>query len=137
MEFGPGFLTTFLYYFTSAAILSAIVIVKGAGMGLETGFPQEIGAIAGLAAGLIGASFNRTTAFSVQFQSQKHFLAELETALNPMGYEQVGDQDGVLVYERSSLSKWFSGKVFVQMEGNMATIASRASTTRQLQKILK
>ncbi|NJR63783.1 MAG: hypothetical protein HC769_36470 [Cyanobacteria bacterium CRU_2_1] len=47
MEFGPGFLTTFLYYFTSAAILSAIVIVKGAGMGLETGFPQEIGAMRG------------------------------------------------------------------------------------------
>jgi hypothetical protein len=71
---------------------------------------------------------------NVQFQSQTKFLTELETTLTAMGYQLASRAEDLRVYERSNLSKWLSGKLYVQIEPNRATIASRAGTIRQLQK---
>lgn len=104
---------------------------------METGFPQGVALVGGLIAGSLGAYFNRTTSFTVPMQNRQKSLADLETVLNQMGYTQTEEAEGVKIYDRSSWSKWVSGKIYVCLENKTATIASRAATIRQLQQIVK
>ncbi len=136
MEFGPGIAVTFLYYFTSTAVVLAFVVSQALGISVSTGIPQQFGAIGGLLAGILGAYFNRTVSFTVPIKGQKQFLNRLESTLNEMGYEQISNEEGIRTYERSSWSKWFSGRIFVQVEAEQATIASRAITVRSLKQIV-
>ncbi len=136
MQFGPGLVATFLYYFTSAAVAVSFVVARSTGLGLETGIPQQFGAISGLVAGAIGVYFNRTAQFSLSVQSQKKWLSRVESALAPYGYQLVLTEDNLRVYEREGWSKWFSGRIFVQIEGSEVTIASRAATVRALKQII-
>jgi hypothetical protein len=134
MQFGPGFSATFLYYFTSTAVLFALVSSQALGVGMGSGIPQQVGLVGGLVAGLMGAYFNRTTTLSVTFKGKKAFLANLNNVLSQMGYQQKSEEDDLLVYERSALSKFLSGKVYVQLEPEKATIASRSIQLKRIQK---
>jgi hypothetical protein len=136
IEFGPGIAATFLYYFTSTAVVLTFVASRAIGIGIDSGIPQQVGAVGGLLAGLLGAYFNRTVSFSVPVQSAKKFLNELESTLTQLGYEQIAEDEEVRIYQRSSFRKWFSGRIFVQLTDQQATIASRAITIRTLRKLL-
>lgn len=137
MQFGPGIAATFLYYFTSTAVVITFVASRAIGLGIDTGVPQQVGALGGLLAGILGTYFNRTTSFTVPVQSQKKFWNEMESTLSQLGYQQVAEEEGIRTYQRSSFSKWFSGRIFVQLEQQQATIASRAITIRQLKKVIQ
>lgn len=137
MQFGPGLVATFLYYFSSTAVVLAFVTIQSTGLSPATGIPQQVGAIGGLIAGVLGTYFNRTLSFSVSIEGRKKFLNQLESTLTSMGYEKIADDEGVQTYQRSSFSKWFSGRIFVQVEDQQATIASRAITVRNLKKVLE
>lgn len=132
MQFGPGLVATFLYYFTSTAVVITFVMSRSLGLGISTGIPQQVGALGGLLTGILGAYFNRTISFTVPFQNQKQFLKSLEATLTQLGYQQISEEEDVRVYQRSSFNKWFSGRIFVQLENQQATIASRAITIRSL-----
>ncbi|NJL40076.1 MAG: hypothetical protein HC899_27450 [Leptolyngbyaceae cyanobacterium SM1_4_3] len=134
MQFGPGFGATFLYYFTSTAILFTLVSSQALGVDMGSGIPQQVGLVGGLVAGLMGAYFNRTTTLSVTFKGKKAFLANLNTVLSQMGYQQKSEEDDLLVYERSALGRFLSGKVYVQIEPEKATIASRSLQLKRIQK---
>lgn len=140
MQFGPGLLVTFLYYFSSTAVIFTLVASRGMGLGTETGIPQAIGVAGGLLAGGLGTYFNRTVSWVLPLKNKKKPLIELENVLTQMGYENVSEalgESNVKVYDRTSFSKWVSGKVYVQTEPDQVTIASRASTIRRLQQVLK
>jgi hypothetical protein len=137
MQFGPGFIPTFLYYASTTAIVFSLVTMKGMGLGLETGLPQQVGLTGGLIAGLLGGYFNSTMTLTMPVNNKKEFFNILNNALSQMGYQQKDEMDGVLVYERSGLSKFLSGKVFVQIDHNTATIASRAVHIRGLRKLIQ
>lgn len=137
MQFGPGFLATFLYYFSTTAIVFALVSYKALGVGFDTQIPQQIGILGGLLAGSMGGYFNRTRAFTVAFSNRKTFLAHLNDVLSQQGYQLQEPVDDVLIYERSALGKYLSGKVFVQLEADNATIASRSVQLRSIQKKLE
>jgi hypothetical protein len=134
-QFGPGFLSTFLYYFATTAIVTTFIASKGLHLAVGTGLPQQLGLVLGILAGLLGGYFNRTTHFSVAFTQQKAFLKALDDALSKLGYTKVSSDDdsssddeneNVLVYRRSMLGRFLSGRVFVQVKPREATIASRA-----------
>ncbi len=145
-EFGPGAAATFLYYFASTAVAITFVMSRSTGLGVGTGLPEQVGAVGGLVAGLLGLYFNRTAQFSLPLQGRKKFLNELDTVLAQYGYQPVpsdqleqltAETSGSLrVYERSGASKWLSGRIFVQVEDQQVTLASRAGTVRALKKIL-
>jgi hypothetical protein len=137
MQFGPRFVPTFLYYFSTTAIVFSLVTIKGMGLGLETGLPQQVGLIGGLVAGLLGGYFNRTMTLTVPVKNKQKFFNTLNESLSKMGYQQREEMDGVVVYERSALSKFLSGKVFVHIEQDTATIASRAVHIRGLRKLIQ
>lgn len=133
MQAGPSFLSTFIYYFSTTAIVLTIVVSRATGLQIATGIPQQIGALGGALAGLVGVYFNRSVAIVLSFSEKKKFLAELETLLTAMGYQLQAEGDEVRVYARSGISKWLSGRVFVKFEGQEATIASRAVHMRRLE----
>ncbi|MGB3496015.1 MAG: hypothetical protein WBA57_25020 [Elainellaceae cyanobacterium] len=138
MKFGPGFVSTFLYYFVCTSFATSFVAAKVLNLGFSTGFPQQIGLLLGLFAGLMGGYFNRTTSFSIAFSERQKFLDLLEETLQDMGYSQSReDDDGVLVYERSPIRKLFSGKMFVKLESGEATIASRFIHTSSIRRRLQ
>jgi hypothetical protein len=135
MQYGPGTTATFLYYFTSTALVFTLVMAKALGTGLD-GLPQQVGLLGGLLGGLVGTYFNRTITFTVDTNGKDATSKKLAQALKAMGYEKTNDEDGLALYERSGVSKFLSGKVFVQQEGKSATIASRATHVKVLKKLL-
>jgi hypothetical protein len=137
MQFGPGFLPTFFYYFATTSLLLALATSKGLGLGFSTGYPQQIGVLGGLIAGILGGALNRTITLTVPFNDQKAFIARLNDIMTRKGYERQEDMDEVWVYQRANLAKLLTGKVFVFFGEGNATIASRAVQIRGIREVLE
>ena len=129
---GPGFLVTFLYYFSSTTVIVMFVTSKGVGMSLETGLPYQFGILFGLVAGLLGAYFNRSATISVSFRNKKTFIKTLDQVLSEMGFEKKSQLEEFAVYQKSAIRTLFSGKVLVQIDQNSATIIGRSSNIKRL-----
>ncbi|MEL6221692.1 MAG: hypothetical protein AAFR31_03500 [Cyanobacteria bacterium J06627_8] len=135
MEYGPGFVATFLYYFVTTALVATFAASKGLGVGLSTGLPQQLGLLLGLFAGGLGGYFNRTVSTSISFKSKKQLTKKLNEVLENMGYcNSQEDDDGVTVYWRSPLRQLLSGKVFVKFGDHDVTIASRSIHLKKLRR---
>ncbi len=137
-QFGPGASVTFLYYFVSTSLITSFLTLKVLPITAKSGLPQQLGLILGVVVGAIATYFNRTATVTLSGQGNKAFMNQLEQVLNQLGYQPADGDDGdeVQVYERSALAKLLSGKVFVQIEGDQVTIASRAGQLRQLRRTL-
>lgn len=136
MTAGPGFFTTFLYYFVGTTLIVAVVSSQGIDLDLASADPYRIGIPFGLAAGLIGAYFNRSETVLIPFKNKKTFTKELAAALTELGFQEATQLEAGTVYQRPALSKFFSGQVLVQIEKDSATIAGRSSIIRALRKRL-
>jgi hypothetical protein len=136
MRSGPGFLATFIYYFGGTALAFTVITAIALNVGVTSGISQQAGLLAGLIAGIIGGYFNRTMSASIPFRGKKVFMQQLNDALTQLGYIQMGEVEGALVYERLGLRKYLAGKVFVTIEDNTATIASRMIQVKTLKKLL-
>lgn len=136
MKFGPGALATFLYYFSSTAVVFTLVSMQSLNTGLSSGLPQQFGLLGGLLGGLVGMYFNRTVTLSVPVSSEKAFFKNLDRVLAQMGYKQAAQDDNVRTYERTGLSKFLSGRVYVLVDKDEAAIASRSIQIKALKKLL-
>lgn len=134
MQLGPGYWTTFCYYFSTTALIVLLVSAKGLGLGAQTGIPSSLSISLGLLAGGIGAYFNRSVTLTLDFKNKKIFTATLNNALAEMGFEPKSELDNFIVYQRPTLSNIFSGKVFVEFEPNKATIVGRSANIKRLHK---
>jgi hypothetical protein len=137
MQAGPSFLTTFIYYFATTALILTLVISQSTGLAIASGIPQQVGAIGGVLVGLVGIYFNRSVMVTAHFSDRKKFLTELEAILTTMDYKLLTEEEDIRVYERSGFRKWLSGRVFVQLEKQQATIATRAVHMRCLEPELQ
>jgi len=135
MQYGPGSAATFLYYFSSTALVFTLVTATSLHTGMN-GLPQQVGLLGGLTGGLIGAYFNRTITFTLDTNGKDAPFTQLTQSLKAMGYEQTSEDDGILTFERRGLSRFVSGKLFVHLEETRATIASRATHIRALKRLL-
>ncbi|MGG6294840.1 hypothetical protein ACQ4M4_10470 [Leptolyngbya sp. AN02str] len=136
MQYGPGFAATFLYYFSSTAIVFALVMAKSLNLSIASGLPQEVGIAGGLVGGLVGAYFNRSSSYTVPFQKEKEFLKTLDDTLSQMGYEQRAQEDSTRMYVRKGLSKLVSGKLYVTLDKESATIAGRAIQIKAIKRLV-
>lgn len=136
MEFGPGIAATFLYYFTSTAVIFTLVTAQTVGGSLD-GFPKQIGLLGGIVGGLAGTYFNRTISLSLAQQDPPVTPKQLTQLLETMGYAvtEVDEADQVTVYERSGLSRFLSGKIFVQTGEKDTLVAGRAIHIRALKRL--
>ena len=139
-DVGPGAVPTFLYYFTSATLLTSFVALKGLNLSFATGGPQQLGLLGGLLAGGIGAYFNRTVAIALAAPESGQARTGVEAVLADMGYHlsETVDDDGMVVqvYERSALRQLLSGRIYLQRQ-DQCIVAGRAGQLRQLQRRMK
>ncbi len=158
---GPGTASTFLYYFSTSALVGSFVVSRGLHLGLQTGIPTQVGILFGLVAGSLGAYINRSTQLQMTVANPTQFQQTLEAALEQMGYGPVPPPEDTeestdkgakakkanlansatqaapyLTYQRSSLSQFFAGKLYAQITPSQATIVSRAANIRRLKKLL-
>lgn len=136
---GPGLALTFLYYFSGTALVTTLLAVKTLGVGLDTGIPNQFGLLFGAIGGTLGTIFNRSLTLELPYTSRKRFKANLDQALETMGYTEVSaaGTDHISVYTRSAIRQLFSGRVYVLFGENQATISSRAMHVRRLQRRLR
>ncbi|MBD2260165.1 hypothetical protein [Pseudanabaena sp. FACHB-2040] len=136
---GPGFVPTFLYYFSGTALVTTFLAVKILGVGLDTGIPNQFGLLFGIVGGLVGTYFNQGKVLEIPFTSRKTFLREFQQVLDEKGYSQNPDasDDEIRVYQRPVLRQLFSGKIYVHLTEKRAFISSRAAHLRWLKKRLQ
>lgn len=134
---GPGFLPTFLYYFVSTTFIVVLVVSKGMETGTAVLNPYPIGLGFGLVSGLMGAYFNRYVTVSIPFSPETVCMASVQETLTQMGFAAASQLEDMTVYERPGLSKFFSGKIFIQAEMNSVTISGRSSNVTVLRKTLQ
>ncbi|MDA0864878.1 MAG: hypothetical protein O2890_00320 [Cyanobacteria bacterium] len=132
---GPGFALTGLYYFSGSALVSMLLAAKTFGIGMS-GVSGELALAVGAVGGLLGGFYNHTMTMEVPFTNRKTFLRSLEPTLGEMGYALATESDGVRVYQRDTIRQLFSGKIYLQCQDGVATLASRAIHIRTLQKRL-
>ncbi len=129
---GPGFVPTFLFYFVGTTLIVAFVIAQGAPE-LEVN-PFQAAILFGLLAGGIGSYFNSHQTTSFPIKNRGAFLKALGDSLSQMGYGEKEKLEDLTIYERPVPSNFFSGKLFVQLEKETATISGRSSIIRSLKK---
>lgn len=140
MQSGPGFLPTFLYYFVGTTFIVVLLIDQGVGnsaLADSSGNPFSIGILLGLLAGGVGAYFNRHEVVTIPIKNQKAFAQKIHAALAEMGFAEAAQVEQITVYERPIPSRFFSGKLFVQLEKETATLSGRSRLLRSLQKRLQ
>jgi len=143
MPRGPGFWFTFVYYTVMATIVAALSsapLLFGGRLGLEA---IETALPIGLVLGLLGGYFNRTASLELTTRNATALQSQIDRLLSEWEFGAIDpaelDQEAwkaVQVYERNSWRKWFSGRVFVRIDRQTATIVSRASLIRKLQRQL-
>lgn len=130
---GPGFVPTFLFYFVGTTLIAAFVMDRG--IGTELAFnPFQVCILLGLVAGLVGAYFNSHQTLTLPIKNRGAFLKTLNQTLEQLGYREVGKLDEFTVYSRPAPSNFFSGKLFVEIEKDSATISGRGNKIRLLKK---
>lgn len=140
MQSGPGFIPTFLYYFVGTTFIVVFVVSKGLDNPelIDTfGNPFRVGILFGLLAGGVGAYFNSHNQVELPIKNRGAFLAKLKEVMTALGYTEVSEVEQVKVYERSGASKFFSSKLFVELDTKTATVSGRASSIRAVQKRLE
>jgi hypothetical protein len=130
---GPGFALTSLYYFSGSVLVALVLATKTFGIGV-TGVSGELALAVGAVGGLLGGFYNHTMTMEVPFTNRKTFLRSLEATLEELGYTLATESDGVRVYQRNTIRQLFSGKIYLQCQDGVATLASRAIHIRTLQK---
>jgi hypothetical protein len=134
MSSGPGFFTTFLYYFVTAGLITSLVISNQTGASVTSSEIYRAGILAGLIAGLVGASLNRGVTISVPVKNTKKFTKNLDQALTEMGFHKKSQLEDCTLYEKPNMAGMFSGKVLVQVEQDTASISARSRIMNVLRK---
>jgi hypothetical protein len=130
----PGISLTFLYYFSTTALVVLLALAQGLGLGFEKAIAYQTSSAIALLVGIVGTVRNRgiTRQFSVKNRSDCEPI--LTQALNEMGFaEQEPWQDHIAYYP---IRGWGKGKIFVKWEKRSLTLIGRAHLLRRLQSRL-
>ena len=133
---GPGVTFTFFYYFSGAALITAVFAVKTLGVGFGSGITGQLALAVGSVGGLLGAFYNRTKTLKIPVSKPKVFARKLEETLSEMGYTLSETVEGISVYQRSRFRRLFSGDIYVQNQDKEVVLAGRAMHIRTLEKRL-
>lgn len=133
---GPSFGPTFLYYFVGATFIALLVLSRGDSPQLELTNSQPVAIAFGLLSGLVGAFFNSHSTLELSLNQNGVSKKRLYALLAERGYEQAEQQDRVSVYARSGGMNILSGRIFVEMENETATVSGRSRDVRAIQKAL-
>ena len=140
-KFGPGIAPTFAYYFLCCTLISTAV---GSQL-LSSPFDPRaftLGVPIAAIVGGLGAYFNHSKSIELAAKKPRDLQKNLENLLKDWKFEQINRADsdslpkGTIVYQNTSPWRWMSGKVFVNIQGNRVSIASRSRLVDRIQKHL-
>ncbi|MEL6764990.1 MAG: hypothetical protein AAFO87_15340, partial [Cyanobacteria bacterium J06607_6] len=86
LPIGPGASFTFLYYFSTAAFITALFTARTLGVGIMTPLPVEFAVAGGAIGSALGVIFNRSSTLTIPVTSPKKFRQEVTRVLGEMGY---------------------------------------------------
>jgi len=124
-----------LFLFVSTTLIALFVLSKGIGDQLDFD-PSQIAIALGLVAGGLGGYFNSTDTLEMPVKNKGGFTKRLQTTLEQMGFAETDTLEDITVYERPFPSGLFSGKIFVQIEKDTASVSGRSGLIRGLKKRL-
>lgn len=133
---GPGFAVTFLYYFSTTTLIVTFLVAQETHVNFLAPANFQMGIVTGTLVGLVAAYFNHNITIDIEFKKKRTFINKLNQALSQMGLDeqmQVGD---FVVYYKSGLKKFLSGKISIKMEKKSAIIMGRSSQVKQLKRNL-
>ncbi len=133
---GPGAVFTFIYYFSGAALITVLFTAKTLGVGFNTEIVGQSALLVGGVGGLLGTFYNRTKTLEIAVTQSKAFTRKLAEVLTEMGYTLKQSSDGISIYQRSGLGRFFAGEIYVQQQERAVVFVSRAATIRTLAKRL-
>ncbi len=159
---GPGFWTTFLYYFATTVVIGGLTASQALHISPTSPTAVQVGILLGAIAGLGGAYFNRSVIWALPIQGRKIFLNRLEQSLQALKLEALEEDDldpdlfqapddgqgepqgsskeskdaTVRVYGSSGAGSFFSGRLYVKVQSNTAELMGRASTIKRLKQLL-
>lgn len=158
---GPGFWTTFLYYFAMTVVIGGLTASQALHISPTSPTAVQVGILLGAIAGLGGGYFNRSVIWELPVQGRKAFFNRLQQSLQALKLEALVDdstsdsfQDSktsqgkaqrrskesedaaVQVYGASGAGAFFSGRLYVRVEDGKAELMGRASTIKRLKQLL-
>ena len=136
LPIGPGASFTFLYYFSTAAVITALFTARTLGVGIVTPLPTEFALAGGALGGALGVLFNRSSTLTIPVTSPKKFRQEVTRVLSGMGYSLHATEGSVSRYQKANASRFFAGDIYVQPRPDATVFVSRASNIRTLKRRL-
>lgn len=150
---GPGFWTTFFYYFAMTLVIGGVSASQALHISPIDPIAVQIGLILGAIAGVGGGYFNRSVIWMLPIQGRKVFLNRLEQSVQSLGLglleEEPASEAGNVaanvatptpllarVYGATGLGSTFSGRLYVNVYQDTAEIMGRASTIKKLKLML-
>jgi hypothetical protein len=137
MPSGPGFWIVFSYYSFGTIAIGTLIgsrLLHTSAI-LDPNAFQNTVPLA-IMVGLVAAYFNRAERLEIRGRDAETLTANIHNSLAEMGFESSASLDDYVVYQRSSRWRSLSGSILVQIQGNSATIVSRASMISQLRQRL-
>lgn len=136
MRVGLGGAGTFLVYFIYTAVILSIGSSILFQLSRESGIPQQIAIVGGVAVGAIGAYFNRTVIRPIAAEDEQSLLNQVKRGLTELGYQQIEQIDDEVFVFAKAVRQWFYGRVYVRVQPQQVTIAGRVSQVQKLQQQL-
>ncbi|MEL6398168.1 MAG: hypothetical protein AAFR26_03670 [Cyanobacteria bacterium J06626_4] len=136
LPIGPGASFTFLYYFSTAAFITALFTARTLGVGIMTPLPVEFAVAGGAIGSALGVIFNRSSTLTIPVTSPKKFRQEVTRVLGEMGYSLQATEGSVSRYQKANASRFFAGDIYVQPRPDTTVFVSRASNIRTLKRRL-
>jgi hypothetical protein len=152
MPSGPGFWIVFSYYSFGTIAIGTLVgsrLLHTSAFIDPAAFQNSVPLA--IMVGLVAAYFNRTERLEIRGRDAATLTADIHNSLTDLGFESqdaqddsaqddsaqdASAQDDYVVYQRSSRWRSLSGSIIVQIQGDSATIISRASVITRLRQRL-
>ena len=138
-QLGPENSLTFLYYFGTTTLITLVLASIELNVSPMNAVSNQLALVMGLVGGTLGLYFNRSITLKQPIKGHKVFLNQISQPLAELGYTRVEDDTlpaDLVLYSRSNLRGLLSGKIYIQLEANVAYITSRAVHIRGLKQKL-
>ena len=138
-QLGPENSLTFLYYFGTTTLITLVLASIVLNVSPMNAVSNQLALVMGLVGGTLGLYFNRSITLKQPIKGHKVFLNQISQPLAELGYTRVEDDTlpaDLVLYSRSNLRGLLSGKIYIQLEANVAYITSRAVHIRGLKQKL-
>lgn len=132
----PGITLTFLYYFSTTALIALLVFSQGLRLGFDSAIAYQAASGLALLAGIIGTIQNRGITRQLSVKKNADCERALVRILDQRGFTEREPWQDFTAYRPARGRSWGRSRIFVKWEGRTLTLSGRAHLVRSLQSEL-